>query len=612
MIGPANNSMSIDLQKILNLTDRNYRIYDKKNPRENLSDFETFTIRFALNNMPIDELMSFLDDVYGRTDGKSIQNLLSLSVLYEADQFIARLITHPLFELIIKYVDLLIEIVTTLMKNNDTERAKPLIKYLVGAYPFDLKIKALELRLAFAVEGKDKVDELCSSLTVQDYMMEPSLAEFRIYFLCENNRLDDAGALIARYTGFYFLPSSLIGSMIYYCIEREDVVIGRTLLKYWLRPDFCYHDQMQAVLRMIDSANSAKELVDNIESVDGWYRYPDLIACREAVCSLYNVGGISDELEQDLRGNLNEHDALPKSSATKNVILFCIDKPYRIPALVAIFGVVREMSHCSEKPVIALFLPELEVPFWKNISNQLSTFSEWPEFLLIHENMPEITKSREHYGCLSLRKLPTMAYGRLFAIKMLSRLGYAKLLYLDADIVVVNDLMPIFSIDQLGYPVSGAIDRPVDQITKAMKIHGIVNNKYLNSGVMLFDLKHPATEVIIKAAIHYVLTPEVKLVFHDQCAINKALKGHFHPLPRKYNNFLYPGMITQRENESVIFHFIDAPKPWDVAHRGGSAIDLWRKHLLLAKIDCKKFGLHELESVSAEMMLDRVTDRSAF
>ncbi|MFW6753720.1 glycosyltransferase family 8 protein [Pseudomonas glycinae] len=601
MIDLQKKSMILDLQKSLDLTQRDYRICDKKTPRENLSDLEVFTIRFALNSTSTDELILFLDGIYGSTDGRSIRTLLSLAVLYGADRFIVNLISHPLFEFVTAYSKELVDLASGLLCKNEIESAKTLIQYLVGVCPYDLKIKALELRLTAECYGEREVDELFLKITPQDFMMESSLAEFRIDFLCEHNRLDEAGKLIAGYSELSCVPSSLLGRIIYYHIEVGNFVIGRALLKYWLRPEFCYHTQMQTVLRVIDSKAGAQEVVGMIEDVEGWYRFPDLLSCREAICSAYGLTSGYDLSDSGFL-DFNTFGSPLKNPDAKNVILFCIDRSYRVPALVAIFGLVREMSHCSEKPVLALFLPEVEMPFWIMISRQLSKFEEWPDFLLIHENMPDISKTREHYGCLSLRTLPPMAYGRLFAIKMLSRLGYDKLLYLDADVVITNDLTPIFATNQLGYPVSGAVDRPIDKVVRAMKIHGISNKKYMNSGVMLFDLKHPATEVILKKAIGYVLDPDVELIFHDQCAINRALKGHFHPLPRKYNTFLFPGMLTNRESESVILHFLDCPKPWEVAHRGGHAVSLWHNQMSLAKKDSEKFGLDELECVNKEMM----------
>ncbi|WP_242209233.1 MULTISPECIES: glycosyltransferase [unclassified Pseudomonas] len=508
-----------------------------------------------------------------------------------------KLIYHPLFEIAPEYVDLLVDLVFGLMERGETDCPRSLIKYLVAVCPFNLKLKALEVRLALEVESEEAVEELFSQLTLQDFMMEPSLASVRIDFLCEKNRLDCAGELIAFYTGYCFLPCCLLSSIIYYYIEVGDLVTGRKLLRYLIRSEFCYHRQMQAVLRMIDSERSAQEVVEYIEDVEGWYRLPDLMACRAAVSSLYHKG-------DDVRGlspvsciDLSGVDLSSKIPVAKNVILLCVDKSYRIPALVAIFDVVREMNQCSVKPVFALFLPESEISFWEMISGKVSQFAGLPEFLLIHENMPEISKCRERYGYHTVRTLSSMAYGRLFAIKMLCGMGFGKLIYLDADIVVVNDLMPMFAVDQMGFPVSGVVDRKIDKVVRAMKLHGISNQKYLNSGVMLFDLKHPATEVILQKAIGYVLDPEVELIYHDQCAINKALKGHFHPLSAKYNSFLFPGDINYLERDSVVWHFLDSPKPWQISHRGGSGPNLWHKHFLLAQADLRKLGIHDLEAL---------------
>ncbi|RON40183.1 hypothetical protein BK666_27015 [Pseudomonas frederiksbergensis] len=590
---------ALDLQRFLDITERNYRIYDRGR-LASLSEFETYVIKAALNDASVEVIVSILDKSFGYVNGRTLKSLLSMSLLYGADTFIARIIAHPLFELPIDCIESIVDVASALIDKSDIEHATLLVDYLSRAVTYKLSVKMLELKLCLYVGDREKAENLFSTISEQDYLMQLALAEMRIDFLCENKRVVEARGFIESFTKSSFLPSSLLEKMAQFYILNNELVKARDLLQYWLRSDFSYYSQFQTLLRLVDGVVSAKSVIGIIESIDGWFRYPDLIACREAISLLPCIR----EENQPKNENLvlaktvvfDNKSSCPKAIADKkNVILFCVDKSYRVPALVAILGVIREMHPDSEKPDIALFLPESEMQFWKDISDRLSVFSECPEFVLIHENMPAIQKSREQYRHLCNRQLTTIAYGRLFAVQELSFREYNKILYLDSDIVVLNDVVPMFSMHQLGYPISATIERPVDKVGQAVQIHNIVNKKYFNSGVMLFDLKHPATLTIIEKAIEYVLDPEVDLIFHDQCAINKAVKGHFHPLPEKYNSFFFPGSVSNTATEKVILHFLDSPKPWEIAHRGGSSVAIWKLQWLRAKADCERFGFTTLK-----------------
>jgi lipopolysaccharide biosynthesis glycosyltransferase len=581
---------TLELDDAVSLTERNYRIYEDKNPMKNLSTFEFSTIRTLLNEVSVDTLLASLADAYG-SNGKTLKSLLSLGVLYNAEYFIVRLIGNPLFEFPLEYLQAFLRIARGLIDKDDFGNAQLLVAYLSARIANNLKIKVLELRLYMQADEGEKIDQIFSGLSDQDYLMELSLANLRIDYLCTRKEFDEVSCFIRSFKSPEYLPSFLLGRMIQFYITIGDLANGRALLQYWLRQNFCYYSQFDTLFRLIEGRDSALDVIAQIERIDGWYRYPDLIACRNAIRLHFCQPILDDKIE--MRDTVTQPDS--DIFTSKNAILLCVDKNYRIPALVTILGIIREIIPCSSKPVIALFLPESEIEFWRKISLHLSSFPEFPSFSLIPENLHEIPKSREHFGFDTNKSLPVMTYGRLFAAQILMQRGYDKLLYLDADTVVLNDVTPLFSTHQLGYPVSGVIEWKVGKIQQAIKAHHIVNGKYFNSGVMLFDLKHPATEVIVRNAIEFVLNPNIHLLFHDQCALNKAVSGHFHPLPEKYNLFYTPGMVSRKEEENVILHFIGSPKPWDIAYRGRGK-KIWYNQWLRALADLEKLNLLSLVS----------------
>ncbi len=275
----------------------------------------------------------------------------------------------------------------------------------------------------------------------------------------------------------------------------------------------------------------------------------------------------------------------------RNAIFFCFDRAYRTPGLVAIMSVIRSMSACSATPDIVLFLPENELGYWRGLAEQLAGCAAYPALITLRADVKGIPLSAERYGFDAVRRLPRIAFGRLFATLELQRRGYAKALYLDADTIAIEDVTPLFSVNQKGFPFSALQERSTELIRLAIKAHKIGNGKYFNSGVMLFDLHHPELMTIIQAAIACIGNPRVHLYFHDQCALNRAVCGHFQPLPGKYNLFLFPGKKPPSNFDThVIVHFIDSPKPWDAKHKGEGCL-IWYQHWQRAANELCKLGV---------------------
>jgi lipopolysaccharide biosynthesis glycosyltransferase len=60
-----------------------------------------------------------------------------------------------------------------------------------------------------------------------------------------------------------------------------------------------------------------------------------------------------------------------------------------------------------------------------------------------------------------------------------------------------------------------------------------------------------------------------RLTFHDQCALNIAFKGRAGLLDSRLNFFLRPNKPDAVEGieDAIMLHYLDRPKPWDVAFR---------------------------------------------
>jgi lipopolysaccharide biosynthesis glycosyltransferase len=145
---------------------------------------------------------------------------------------------------------------------------------------------------------------------------------------------------------------------------------------------------------------------------------------------------------------------------------------------------------------------------------------------------------------------------------------YERILYLDADIFFHGgDLSALLNIDMSNLAVAAVRDscqwiKP-DKQTAVFKSLGIGPKKYLNSGVMLFDVANYVAQDILAKCLHYGRTIQYAQRQHDQELINGVLQGNWaelspiwnwqHPIRSAYFEVMLPVAIT---------HFIGPDKPW--------------------------------------------------
>jgi len=155
-------------------------------------------------------------------------------------------------------------------------------------------------------------------------------------------------------------------------------------------------------------------------------------------------------------------------------------------------------------------------------------------------------------------------YYRLF-FPMLVSAEVSRLLYLDSDTVVVNDLSELYDIDLENYPVGAVYDNYV----KEQPLIGISKGNYFNSGVLLIDIKRWKEQDISKKALLYLKKYPERIIYVDQCGLNAVLKENWKRLDYKYN-VLYTYIPTEASkaelkhfiSDKIVIHFT-LQRPWD-------------------------------------------------
>lgn len=132
-----------------------------------------------------------------------------------------------------------------------------------------------------------------------------------------------------------------------------------------------------------------------------------------------------------------------------------------------------------------------------------------------------------------------------------------KVLYLDGDIVVLDDLTPLFKMDLGQYFIAGVIeDLEADSVTKKPILKSAPF--YINSGVLLMDLDKIRQSDAVTQLFDVTNRYQNEFTHYDQDAINLVFMHQIKSLPVKYN----AQHQIHTPFDKVIYHYSGKKKPW--------------------------------------------------
>lgn len=158
-----------------------------------------------------------------------------------------------------------------------------------------------------------------------------------------------------------------------------------------------------------------------------------------------------------------------------------------------------------------------------------------------------------------------------------------RVIYIDGDTIVRNDITDFFHLDLKGKTLAMSIEPTISkQRTEALKMG---NYPYCNAGVLLIDLNKWRKNDIGRKLIDFYKSNNGKLFAHDQDSINAYMKKEIKIVPPKYNycntfdqysyKFIckqmkpidYSKYVSEKEyyesrmNPSII-HYLGEERPW--------------------------------------------------
>lgn len=169
-----------------------------------------------------------------------------------------------------------------------------------------------------------------------------------------------------------------------------------------------------------------------------------------------------------------------------------------------------------------------------------------------------------------------------------------RVLYLDPDILIRGRISPLYEMDFSGKQIIGIEDYAVNHmLTEKKEAIGLGReDTYINSGVLLFDLKKMRERFVPEDFIRRLEQYRDVLSYPDQDMINLYFKGDIKLAERIYNYntgygspkkmLLYLLGLEREEKEPVIVHYMGGSKPWHVDYYGKYFFEYYtylKKHL---------------------------------
>lgn len=108
-----------------------------------------------------------------------------------------------------------------------------------------------------------------------------------------------------------------------------------------------------------------------------------------------------------------------------------------------------------------------------------------------------------------------------------------RLLYIDSDTVVTGDLSEVFELDIKNSPVAMSQDSLV--INHKIDIGFNIEEKYYNSGVILFNIEEWKKQHCTERIVEHVINVRAHYPSPDQDLINVVIKDDIYELPPEYN-----------------------------------------------------------------------------
>ncbi len=133
---------------------------------------------------------------------------------------------------------------------------------------------------------------------------------------------------------------------------------------------------------------------------------------------------------------------------------------------------------------------------------------------------------------MGARKIAIASYARLFLASVIPE-SFNKVLYLDCDTIVLEDLRKMWSIDIDKYMLAGVRDTVDKYFLKQIGL--TADDYYINAGIMLINLESWRKENLQEKLLAFIKEYDGNVPHHDQGTINAICNKRVLVIASKYN-----------------------------------------------------------------------------
>jgi lipopolysaccharide biosynthesis glycosyltransferase len=256
-------------------------------------------------------------------------------------------------------------------------------------------------------------------------------------------------------------------------------------------------------------------------------------------------------------------------------IIYAFDQHYAQYAAVSTYSLV---FHSKSALQIYWLVPDTDASSVEPIAANL-TKKTGVEIRVLPVSMSELGTWKQSYHYTQAMYLRLLIPGLI---------DQPRAIYLDADTLVLSDLGELHSLDFGSALIAGVPDSAGPYLTAIPLRNG---DPYINSGVLLMNLDALRQDEMLTKARTIYFEHEHRLIFPDQCVINKYAEGRKLTLDESWNRQIVAMLTNAVEFESIrvqanpsIMHFTHMVKPWH-AWCEDYISDFWWHYADRAEID---------------------------
>lgn len=193
--------------------------------------------------------------------------------------------------------------------------------------------------------------------------------------------------------------------------------------------------------------------------------------------------------------------------------------------------------------------------------------------------------SLETFGEIEVDYVTLATYARLFIDLLIP--CRETVVYLDADVIAISDIVPITKIIDSSSAIAAAVDPGVEGllgkygIQRPDLIPGLTDGLYFNAGVLVINLTRARENQLFHRAREYVRRAHGDMLLYDQEALNAAAAGSFTVLSPSWNYMTHGDIKNTKETPVYIRHYCSHVKPWkDPSYEEDSCLYTQYVHLV--------------------------------